>query len=95
MSLSVSATPSFIRAVKKLHARDQTMVDKTVAKIAANPFIGEEKKGDLSGVFVHKFKLNKQEILLAYQLRPTRATPHELVLLNLGSHENFYRELKR
>ena len=50
----------------------------------------KEKVGDLSGVFVHKFKINKQLILLSYTLDGS-----EINLLTLGSHENFYRDLKR
>lgn len=55
----------------------------------ASPNAGVARKGDLVGVFVHKFKLNKQEVLLSYRLHPG-----QLVLLSLGSHENFYRDLK-
>ena len=95
MTLKILETPSFGRVVKKLHARDKKVVDKAVGAIAANPTIGEEKKGDLAGIFVYKFKLNKQEVLLAYLLKPSKAAPEEVVLLSLGSHENFYENLKR
>ncbi|NHZ64019.1 hypothetical protein F1735_17190 [Massilia sp. CCM 8694] len=61
--------------------------------IAGDPSIGEEKKGDLAGFFVHKFKINKQEVLLAYQLQPDKRSPAAALLLNLGSHENFYSDL--
>lgn len=95
MALKVLATPSFSRVVKKLHARDKKVVDIAVGEIALNPSIGEEKKGDLAGVFVYKFKVNKQETLLAYRLQPNKFHPQEVVLLGLGSHENFYSEMKR
>lgn len=97
MVLKVLGTPSFNRVVKKSHTRDRDkkIVDKTVGEIAVNPSIGEEKKGDLAGIFVHKFKVNKQEVLLAYRLQPNKSKPQEIVLLSLGSHENFYIELKR
>ena len=65
-------------------------VDEAVHKIVAEPTIGETKKGDLLGVRVYKFKINKQEILLSY-----RAGHDELLLVALGSHENFYRDMKR
>jgi hypothetical protein len=58
-----------------------------VNDVAGDPTIGEEKRGDLSGVFVYKFKLNKQEILLAYELSPNKLTPDEVVLLGVGPHE--------
>ena len=95
MVLTVSATSSFDRVVKKLRAKDKKSVDLAVAAVAENPTLGEEKKGDLLGVFVHKFKLNKQETLLAYELVPNKLKPKTVVLLALGPHENFYTALKR
>ncbi|MBK5205964.1 MAG: type II toxin-antitoxin system RelE/ParE family toxin [Polaromonas sp.] len=90
MPLKVSASPTFVRTAKKLHAKDKKVLDQAVNDVAGDPTIGEEKRGDLSGVFVYKFKLNKQEILLAYELSPNKLTPDEVVLLGVGPHENFY-----
>ena len=95
MALKILATPSFSRVVKKLHTREKKVVDKAVGEIAADPTIGEEKKGDLAGIFVHKFKVNKQEVLLAYRLQPNKFKPQEVVLLSWGSHEKFYSDIKR
>lgn len=90
MTRKVFTTPTFDRAAKKLHASDKKVLDSAISSVIAAPSVGVAKKGDLLGVFVHKFKLNKQEVLLSYQL-----PPGELVLLSLGSHENFYRDLKQ
>ena len=95
MLLKISASPTFMRTAKKLHAKDKKVLDQAVNDVAGQPTLGEEKRGDLSGVFVYKFKLNKQETLLAYELMPNKQTPAEIVLLSLGPHENFYVELKR
>jgi mRNA interferase RelE/StbE len=65
-------------------------VDDAVANIVRDPTIGEAKKGDLAGIFVHKFNCNGQLTLLAYEY-----DPKTLLLLLLGSHENFYRDLKQ
>ncbi len=86
--------PTFLRAAKKLHVADKAQLDEAVREIASNPTAGEEKRGDLAGVFVFKFKINRQEMLLAYELLPNKLAPEEVVLLALGSHENFYRNLK-
>ncbi|MGZ9709315.1 type II toxin-antitoxin system RelE/ParE family toxin [Glaciimonas sp. GNP009] len=94
MPLKISVTPSFNRVVKKIHAKDKTVVDAAVRAIATDPTIGDEKKGDLVGIFVYKFKLNKQEILLAYRLEPDKFKPQEVVLMALGSHEYFYTTIK-
>jgi hypothetical protein len=66
------------------------LIDDAVNKIVNDPFIGEAIRGDLSGVFVYKFKIQTQETLLAYEF-----DPNTRYLLLLGSHENFYLELKR
>ncbi len=95
MDLTVLSTTSFDRLVKKLHSKDKTVLDAVVMEVAKNPFIGEEKRGDLAGVFVYKFKLNNQETLLAYKLQPDKKNPTEFVLLSVGPHENFYAQLKR
>lgn len=47
---------------------------------------------DLAGVCVYKFKMNKQLTLLGYEYGGEAVT---LYLLKLGSHENFYRDLKK
>jgi hypothetical protein len=95
MALAILATPSFARIAKKLHPQDKAALDAAVQAVASDPALGEEKRGDLNGVFVHKFKLNKQETLLAYRLQPDKLAPEALVLLAVGPHENFYAQLKR
>ena len=92
---AILVTPTFARAVKKLHAKEKIVVDKAVKAITTDPTIGEEKKGDLAGIFVHTFKINKQEVLLSYQLQPDKFSPASVLLLSIGAHENFYTDLKR
>ena len=89
-AVQVLQSAVFKRAYKRLHPNQKADVDDAVADIVRDPTLGEAKKGDLAGVFVHKFKASGQLTLLAYEYDPgTR------LLLLLGSHENFYRELKR
>ena len=82
--------PAFKKAYKKLRNNEKSKVNDAIHAIIKNPKIGEEKKGDLSGIFVYTFKIHNQEILLAYEW-----DPQERILLMLGVHENFYRDLKR
>jgi len=88
--LIIEQTRLFAKQKKKLHKNQIQYLDSAVKKIANNPGIGDQKKGDLSSVSVYKFKILAQEYLLAYQ-----ADDSIVVLLSLGSHENFYRDLKR
>ena len=88
--VAVLQMPAFKRIYKKLLASHQALVDDAVREIVANPEIGEAKKGDLAGVYVRKFALNRQQMLLAYEW-----DSKSRVLLLLGTHENFYRDLKQ
>lgn len=95
MTLDIQVTTSFGRTAKKLHAKDKKTVDQAVKDVATSPSLGEEKRGDLAGYFVYKFKLNNQETLLAYALLPDKFKPTAIVLMAIGPHENFYIQLKR
>jgi len=90
--VQVLQSAMFKRAYKRLHPNQKADVDDAVAKIVQDPTLGEAKKGDLAGVFVHKFKSNGQLTLLA--LLAYEYDPNTRMLL-LGSHENFYQDLKR
>jgi len=89
-SVQVLQSAAFARAYKKLHKNQKVDVDDAVAAVIKTPDIGEPKRGDLAGVYVHKFKSNSQLMLLAYEY-----DPETRMLLLLGNHENFYRDLKR
>jgi mRNA-degrading endonuclease RelE of RelBE toxin-antitoxin system len=90
--MNVLQTRSFGKAVKKLHKNQKKDLDQAIQDIVTNRDIGDEKAGDLSGVSVYKFKMAKQQALLAYAYNDKSVT---LTLLALGSHENFYRDLKK
>lgn len=82
----------FKRAVKRLHANQKSDLDEAVRAIIGNPNIGQLKTGDLSNIHVFKFKMVEQLTLLAYIFEDQTIT---LTLLALGSHENFYQDLKK
>jgi mRNA-degrading endonuclease RelE of RelBE toxin-antitoxin system len=82
--------PIFAKQKKKLHKKQIIDLDNAVKSICNDPTIGEMKMGDLQGIQVYKFKSNKQQILLAYEVINST-----LYLYTFGSHENFYRDLKK
>jgi mRNA-degrading endonuclease RelE of RelBE toxin-antitoxin system len=84
-------TPTFERAVKKLHRQQKAALDEAVRVIASQPEAGETKVGDLAGVRVYKFRMGALPCLLAYRVLDENA----IKLLMVGPHENFYRDLKR
>ena len=88
----VLQTPTFKKAVKKLKPNQKNELDVVIKALMAKPSLGEQKKGDLAFLRVHKFKMNKQLTLLGYSFNDGTLT---LELMALGSHENFYRDIKR
>jgi mRNA-degrading endonuclease RelE of RelBE toxin-antitoxin system len=82
----------FTRQYKKLNDKTAKDVDDAVVKISEAPRIGERKKGDLSKLWVFKFKSSSQLYLLGYSIDDGL----RLVYLDsIGPHENFYRNIKR
>jgi len=82
----------FRRRVKKLYPPQKKALDAAIEVIMKNPEIGEPKTGDLAGVQVYKYKYQSQQYLLAYRFVKEQLA---LTLLALGTHENFYRDLKK
>ncbi len=92
MSYELRQTRRFARAYKKLHDNIAADVDEATEVVAADPTVGERKKGDLAELFVYKFRSQNQLYLLGY----TVDDEIRLVYLEaVGPHENFYRDLKR
>ena len=82
--------PIFAKQKKKLHKQQIIDIDEAVKSVSNDPTIGDMKVGDLQGIRVYKFIAKKQQILMAYEV--IDAT---LYLYTFGSHENFYRDLKK
>ncbi|EGQ7702666.1 type II toxin-antitoxin system RelE/ParE family toxin [Vibrio cholerae] len=90
--VEVFQTNRFEKQMNKLSQKHCELVEDEIDKIIDNPEIGTRKKGDLSHLWVHKFKLDKQEVLLGYSWVEDKL---ELYLLNIGSHENYYDSMKK
>jgi mRNA-degrading endonuclease YafQ of YafQ-DinJ toxin-antitoxin module len=90
--MQIVQTRQFKQAVKKLTPNQKSELDQAIKTIASDPVVGEQKKGDLDFLWVYKFRMNNQLTLLAYSFEESVLT---LTLLALGSHENFYRDIKR
>ena len=88
----VLQTPTFKKAVTKLHKNQKEDLDEAIKQLMADPLLGEQKKGDLAFLRVYKFNMVKQLTLLGYSYEDGTVT---LELMALGSHENFYRDLKK
>ena len=82
---------AFSKATKKLSIPKKKQLDQVVKKIISDPFLGEQKKGDLNHLQVYKFHMDNQLMLMGYTFDKKK---NELTLISWGSHENFYRDLK-
>lgn len=88
--IKVQQMPAFKKIYKKLPKDHKKVVDDAIRVIIADYKAGTLKKSDLSEVFVYKFKINHQLYLIAYESGDSYR-----LLLSLGVHENFYRDLKK
>ena len=92
----------FSRFVKKANKPLQLAIEDAVEEVCEQPESGEAKVGDLAGIWVYKFKFNRQEFLMAYRPPTPQARSQgvevELLMIDfyqVGLHENFYDALKR
>ncbi len=67
MSVQLEQKPAFKRTYRKLHNNQREAVHFAIRAVITDPKLGEEKKGDLAGVFVYKFDCVNQQFLLAYR----------------------------
>jgi len=88
--MKVIQSRSFEQRVKQFNQAQKMALDEQIKLILENPDIGDEKKGDLSEVYVHKFKIITIQYLLAY-----RFNEEQLELIMIGPHQNYYRDLKK
>ena len=87
-------TNRFKKVYKKLHPNQLNDINKAIRAVIEDFNIGEQKTGDLSWLRVYKFRVLSQLVLLGYSID---ADEGEIVLtfIDLGFHENFYRDLKK
>ena len=89
--MQVIQANKFKKAYKKLHGNQRAQVNDALKQIIANPLIGEQKKGDLAWLRVHKCKIVNQLTLIGYSFDANQII---LTFVSIGSHENFYDDLK-
>ena len=90
--MEIKQTNRFKKAYKKLHPNQLSEVNRAIREVIKNPDIGEQKKGSLLWLRVYKFKVLGQLTLLGYSV--SKKGEIVLTFVDLGSHENFYRDLE-
>ena len=86
--------PQAERYIKKIKDKNLKMKFKdAVLAISENPYIAEEKRGDLSGFRSYDVRYNGVNYEMAYKIYETDGK--KVVVILAGTRENFYKELKR
>lgn len=86
------AAPRCNKARHKLSTRLLEALNAEQNKILKNPYKGDRKKGALKNVWVEKFQAENDQFLIAYEIDGKRK---QVIFLDIGQHENFYRDLQR
>jgi hypothetical protein len=79
---------------KKL--KDKGLIDaysNALKKIAADPYVGDAKIGDLAGIYCMDVFYNKLNNEIAYRI--IEDDEQAVIIILAGTRENFYKELKR
>ena len=92
MAFTENQSPRFSRLYKKLGKRQLVALHNAMDQVINNPNSGQQKVGDLSELFVFKYKLGSEEWLLGYTFNVSKKV---ITWHAVGHHENFYRDVKR
>ena len=92
--LQVRFLPPAAKFIKKLKDRKlKSLYKKAIDEICEDYTIGQEKTGDLSGIYGYDIYYNKVNYELAYMIK--RVDEEIIVVIMAGTRENFYEQLKR
>ena len=94
MIAEVRFLPPAAKYLKKIKdKRLKTLYQKAIDRIQEDHTVGEEKTGDLQGIYGYDIYYNKTNYELAYTVE--YADGKIIVVIMAGTRENFYEALKR
>ena len=94
LAYNINPSKRVIKYLRKLKNRQlkEKFTDVIYETIANDPYVGNEKRGDLKSYYTYGFKYDRVDYRIAYTINDD----NEIVIVVLtGSHEKFYEELKR
>lgn len=94
LAYNINPSKQVIKYLRKLKNRQlkEKFTDAIYGTIANDPYVGNEKHGDLKSYFAYGFKYDRVDYRIAYTINDD----NEIVIVVLaGSHEKFYEQLKR
>lgn len=95
MSYELRQNPAFKRFIKKIKEKQlQNKIKIAIKEIQADPYeVGEQKKGDLSGLFCYDIRHAKVSYEIAYIIQ--EEDEKLVIVIYGGTRENFYKTLKQ
>lgn len=81
----------YLNKLKDQHLQ-RIIVDEIYDQIAQKPFAGDQKSGSLKAYFTVEFRYNETSYRIAYTVDNQG---HIIIVLLVGSNENFYKALRR
>ena len=87
-------SPAAGKYLKKIKDKNlKGLFKDAIDEIVEDPSIGDAKVGDLEGVSTYDFRYNKTDYRVAYTVE--YVNDETVVVILAGTHENFYKELKK
>lgn len=97
--LAIKPSKPFEKSLKKLVKSNRhllPLLTDAIHSIRVQPYIGDAKTGDLRGIRCVDIYYQRTNYELAYSLEEDEdGNPIIVLLLLVGTRENFYKELKR
>lgn len=90
----IQFTPHSARYFKKLKEKPlKNAFETALLKLRNDPYMGEPKRGDLSGIYGLDVRYQGTNYEIAYTIN--EANGNKVIVLLAGTRENFYEQLKR
>ena len=86
-----SPAECFFKKIKEKPLKNEYKT--ALLKLSKNPYIGQPKRGDLSGVYGFDVKYKGINYEIAYTI--SEVDGKKIIVLLAGTRENFYQQLKR
>lgn len=90
----IKINPAAERYFKKLKDKKlKKAYADAIRELSLDPYIGQQKRGDLSGVFGYDVRYQGVNYEIAYRIVDVEGK--QIIILLAGTRENFYKQLRR
>ena len=83
------AAQKYLKKLKEKKLKDA--FKEAILEISENPYAGDEKKGDLAGLYCWNIRYAKTEYRIAYRIMEVEGK--YVIVILAGTHEGFYQEI--